>query len=156
MLTRYVLNNRLFLVNTSLKIKRLCMSKFKLYSFRAGGLVSIPIGSKEENKKSKETLVLDCFLSTKIGQTWYSRNKFVNRQDCKNRILYLLTQTIKRLAWNWFKMRPMLGFTLLFILSILARFLVCLYWCVFVLNIYLSVDLYTVQIYMQYPHYDPL
>ena len=43
----------------------------------------MPIGSKEENKKSKETLVLDCFLSTKIGQTWYSRNKFVNRQDCE-------------------------------------------------------------------------
>lgn len=59
------------------------MSKFKQYSFRAGGLVTMPIGSKEENKKSKETLVLDCFLSTKIGQTWYSRNKFVNRQDCE-------------------------------------------------------------------------
>lgn len=59
------------------------MSKFKLYSFRAGGLVAMPIGSKEENKKSKETIVLDCFLSTKIGQTWYSRNKFVNRQDCE-------------------------------------------------------------------------
>ena len=59
------------------------MSKFRQYSFRAGGLVTMPIGSKEENKKSKETLVLDCFLSTKIGQTWYSRNKFVNRQDCE-------------------------------------------------------------------------
>ena len=59
------------------------MSKFRQYSFRAGELVTMPIGSKEENKKSKETLVLDCFLSTKIGQTWYSRNKFVNRQDCE-------------------------------------------------------------------------
>ena len=41
------------------------------------------IGDKKENKKSKETLVLDCFLSTKTGQTWYSRNKFANRQDCE-------------------------------------------------------------------------
>ena len=59
------------------------MSKFRQYSFRAGGLVTMPIGSKEENKKSKETLVLDCFLSTKTGQAWYSKNKFINRQDCE-------------------------------------------------------------------------
>ena len=59
------------------------MNKFRLYSFRAGGLVTMPIGSKKENKKSKETLVLDCFLSTKTCQTWYSRNKFASRQDCE-------------------------------------------------------------------------
>lgn len=59
------------------------MSKFRQYSFRAGGLVTMPIGNKEENKKSKETLVLDCFLSTKTGQAWYSKNKFINRQDCE-------------------------------------------------------------------------
>lgn len=59
------------------------MSKFRQYSFRAGGFISMPIGNKKENKKAKESILLDCFLSTKTGQAWYSKNKFINRQDCE-------------------------------------------------------------------------
>lgn len=55
----------------------------KRFSFKGGGIKAMLVGNKNKTKKANESLLLDCFLSTKIGQKWYTKNKFTDKKDCE-------------------------------------------------------------------------
>ena len=57
------------------------MTKVKILSFKGGKIKETHIGNKNETKKANESLLLDCFLGTKLGQNWYTKNKFTNKKD---------------------------------------------------------------------------
>ncbi len=53
----------------------------KLYSFKGGGIKPMLVGNKNETKKANESLLLDCFLDTKIGRKWCTKNKITDKID---------------------------------------------------------------------------
>ena len=53
----------------------------KLYSFKGGGIKPMLVGNKNETKKANESLLLDCFLDTKIGRKWCTKNKITDKTD---------------------------------------------------------------------------
>ena len=57
------------------------MTQHKLISFKGGGIKTMLVGNKNETKKANELLLLDCFLDTKLGQKWYTKNKFTDKKD---------------------------------------------------------------------------
>ena len=57
------------------------MTQHKLFSFKGGDIKTMLVGNKNETKKANESLLLDCFLGTKLGQKWYTKNKFTNKKD---------------------------------------------------------------------------
>ena len=72
----------------------------KLYSFKGGDIKTVLVGNKNETKKANESLLLDCFLGTKLGQRWYTKNKFTDKKDSEEPDFLFESDKGVQKVWN--------------------------------------------------------